>query len=166
MPKKNIGLAYNLSRYHRIGSPTDKARVEGDRPLECALCHVDESVEDLVSAMERFWGKRYDRKRLGALYGDLGAPALLATLSSGRAHEQATAMHVLGEHRVDAALGLVAEQMLNPYPLVRYYARQALGRIAGRACDVSLDQDDARIRADTAWWLAEISRPDEPRRQW
>jgi predicted CXXCH cytochrome family protein len=160
MPKKNMGLAYNLSRYHRIGSPTDKARVEGDRPLECALCHVDESVEELVSAMERFWGKRYDRTRLAALYGDLGVPALVATVISGHAHEQATAMHVLGEHRVQAALAPVAEQMLNPYPLVRYYARQALGQIAGRPCDVSLDQDDVRIKADTARWLAEISHPN------
>ena len=156
MPKKNMGLAYNLTRYHRIGSPTDRARVEQDRPLECALCHVDKSVEELVSAMERFWGKRYDRRRLGALYPDLGAPGLLATVSSGRAHERATAMYVLGEHRVDAALPLAAEQMLNPYPLVRYYARQALGQIAGQACDVSLDQDDAQIQADTARWLKAV----------
>jgi predicted CXXCH cytochrome family protein len=155
MPKKNIGLGYNLTRYHRIGSPTDTVRVERDRPLECALCHVDKSVEDIVSAMERFWGKRYDRSRLVELYGDLRAHVLLATVSFGHAHEQATAVHVLGEHRVDAAIAVVADQMRNPYPLVRYYARQALGRIAGRPCDVSLDQDDARIQADTARWLGE-----------
>jgi hypothetical protein len=112
-------------------------------------------VEDLVSTMERFWGKRYDRSRLGELYGDLSAPALLATAISGHAHEQATAVHVLGEHRVQAAIGAVADQMWNPYPLVRYYARQALGRIAGRPCDVNLDQDDALIQADTARWLGE-----------
>ncbi len=33
MPKKNLGLAYELTRYHRIGSPTDREKVEGDRPL-------------------------------------------------------------------------------------------------------------------------------------
>src|SRR6185436_351566 len=103
MPKKNMGLGYALTRYHRIGSPTDRARVEGDRPLECALCHVDKSVGELVGAMERFWGKRYDRAALTALYGDLGGSALLSTVVRGKAHEQATAMHVLGEHRVRAA---------------------------------------------------------------
>ena len=45
MPRKNVGLRYELTRYHRIGSPTDEARVYGDRPLECALCHADWSVE-------------------------------------------------------------------------------------------------------------------------
>ena len=48
MPQKNLGLGYNLTRYHRIGSPTEKARVEGDRPLECALCHADKTVEELT----------------------------------------------------------------------------------------------------------------------
>ena len=52
MPKKNTGLGYQLTRYHRIGSPTDAARVEKDRPLECALCHADKSVASLVSTME------------------------------------------------------------------------------------------------------------------
>jgi predicted CXXCH cytochrome family protein len=156
MPRKNMGLAYNLTRYHRIGSPTDKARVEQDRPLECAQCHAEKTVDELVSAMERFCGKRYDRRKLDALYGDLGASPLLATVASGRAHEQATAMSLLGRHRIGAALGPVAAQMVNPYPLVRYYARQALGQIAGQPCDVSLDQDDARIQADTARWLRTV----------
>jgi predicted CXXCH cytochrome family protein len=64
MPKKNMGLDYALVRYHRIGSPTDRERVEGDRPLECALCHADRSVDQIVKTMERFWGKRYYRAAL------------------------------------------------------------------------------------------------------
>src|SRR5262249_36661310 len=47
MPKKNMGLGYALTRYHRIGSPTDRERVELDRPIECALCHTDKSVGEL-----------------------------------------------------------------------------------------------------------------------
>ena len=66
MPRKNMGLGYALTRYHRIGSPTDAARVERDRPLECALCHADRSVASLVGDMERLWGKRYDRAGAGA----------------------------------------------------------------------------------------------------
>jgi predicted CXXCH cytochrome family protein len=153
MPRKNMGLGYQLTRYHRIGSPTEKARVERDRPLECALCHADKSVEELVTSMERFWGKSFDRARLKALYGDLSVPVLQATVAAGKAHEQATAVHVLGEHQVRDAAPLVAAQLLNRYPLVRYFARQALERMAGRPCDVDLDQEDAKIEADARRWL-------------
>ncbi|HEX9294180.1 MAG TPA: cytochrome c3 family protein [Polyangiaceae bacterium] len=156
MPKKNMGLGYNLTRYHRIGSPTDRARVEEDRPLECALCHADKSVGELVGAMERFWGKRYDREKLVALYGELDASPLLATLARGKAHEQATAIHVLGEHRMSGALLPVAGQLVNRYPLVRYFAREALEKLVGRPCDVNLDQDDAAIQAEATRWLASV----------
>jgi predicted CXXCH cytochrome family protein len=153
MPQKNMGLGYHLTRYHRIGSPTEKTRVEQDRPLECALCHVDKTAGELVSAMERFWNKSFDRTRLVALYGDLSAPVLERTVLVGKAHEQATAIHVLGEHKVKRALPLVAAQLLNRYPLVRYFARQALEQMAERACDVDLDQEDAKIASDAERWL-------------
>ena len=152
-PKRTWGSGYQLTRYHRIGSPNDKAKVESDRPLECALCHVDKSTLELVNSMEAFWGKRYDQE-LELLYGDLGRSPLLATATRGKAHEQATAIHVLGEARVAAALPGVAEQLCNPFPLVRYYARQALGQITGRPCDIDLDRDSADIRAETARFLA------------
>ena len=75
MPKKNLSLDNRLGRYHRIASPTETAKVEGDRPLECALCHADKSVESLVATMEAWWHKSYDRARLRALYGaDLRTP--------------------------------------------------------------------------------------------
>jgi predicted CXXCH cytochrome family protein len=156
MPKKNLGLGYNLTRYHRIGSPTETSRVEGDRPLECALCHVDKTVEQLVTSMERFWGKRYDRDRLVALYGDLHALPLMATVARGKAHEQATAIAVLGERRVSSATRVVANEITNPYPLVRYFARQSLERISGRPCDVGLDEDDGQIREQMQAWLAAL----------
>lgn len=147
MPRKNLGLGYALTRYHRIGSPTDRSRVEGDRPLECALCHADRSVASLVDAMERFWGKHYDRAALRELYGDLDALPLVATLARGKAHEQATAAAVLGEARVAGALPAVAHQMLNPFPLVRYYARKAAGQIRGAPCDVDVERPLAEIAA-------------------
>jgi hypothetical protein len=155
MPKKNMGLAYNLTRYHRIGSPTERARVEEDRPLECALCHADKSVEELVGTMERWWQKHYDRTRLASLYGDLRAMPLPRTLERGKGHEQATALYIVGEKRITSAIPLVAAEMVNRYPLVRYYARQALGNLAGRPCEVNLDQEDSSIRADVARWLSE-----------
>ena len=147
MPRKNMGLGYALTRYHRIGSPTDSERVEKDRPLECALCHADRSVGALVADMERLWGKRYDRTALTRLYGDLGANALLATVERGKAHEQAPAMAVLGERRMSAALPSIARQLVHPIPLVRYYAQRAVDAIRGTACAVDLDAATSAIEA-------------------
>ena len=99
MPKKNMSLDGRLSRYHRIGSPTDPDRVLGDRPVECALCHADRTVEDLVHTMEAWWNKQYSREVLRASYGDLGERALVATLRRGKSHEKAVALAVLGGRR-------------------------------------------------------------------
>ena len=126
MPRKNMGLDGRLTRYHRIGSPTDAARVLGDRPLECALCHTDASVRTLVEAMEAWWPVRYPRQRLEQLYGSLDASVLRATLERGRAHEQAVAIGVLGEARARDAVPLIARQLGNEYPLVREWASRAL----------------------------------------
>ncbi len=128
MPRKNMGLGYALTRYHRIGSPTDAARVERDRPLECALCHADRSVASLVADMERLWGKRYDRAALARLYGgDLEVNALLATVEHGKPHEQAPAMAVLGEKRVSGGAGADRAPAREPDP-ARALLRAARGR--------------------------------------
>jgi predicted CXXCH cytochrome family protein len=132
MPKKNMGLGYALTRYHRIGSPTDTARVEGDRPIECALCHADKTVAGLLDDMARMWGKHYDRMTMMRLYGALDANVLIATIERGYAHEQAAAMGAAGERRFTAAAAAVAREIHdNAYPLVRYYAATALAAIEG-----------------------------------
>jgi predicted CXXCH cytochrome family protein len=153
MPRKNMGLGYELTRYHRIGSPTDPARVEGDRPLECALCHPDRRVGELVEDMERWWGHRYDRPRLLALYGDLSAPVLAATAARGKPHEQATALAVMGEARLPGAEAPLAAALSHPYPLVRNYARRGLEAVRGAAVPINLDQDAEDIRVEVARWL-------------
>jgi predicted CXXCH cytochrome family protein len=140
MPKKNLGLAYELTRYHRIGSPTDRERVEGDRPLECALCHADKSVDELVTTMERFWGKQYDRGALRRLYGpDLRVNAIEATLRDGKPHEQGTALAIAGRDKLQALLPLVVAQLGNDYPLVRYFARHAVEQISGAPLPVDMN---------------------------
>jgi hypothetical protein len=157
MPKKNMGLAYGLVRYHRIGSPTDRERVEGDRPLECALCHAEKSVEWTISAMERFWGKRYDRRALRMLYGaDLGVGVIAATLSRGKPHERATAIGVAGEHELLPLIPLVVGELDNEYPLVRFFARAALERISGRPLAIDMHAPGAElVRAGKLWMEAE-----------
>jgi predicted CXXCH cytochrome family protein len=163
MPRKNMGLGYALTRYHRIGSPTDRARVEGDRPLECALCHPDRRVGELVEAMQGWWGHRYDEGRLRALYGDLSAPVLAATAARGKPHEQATALAVMGEARLPGALAPLAAALSHPYPLVRYYARRGLELLRGEPVPVNLDQDAEDIRLEVARWL-NPGAPLPPRR--
>jgi predicted CXXCH cytochrome family protein len=126
MPRKNMGLDGKLTRYHRIGSPTDAARVLGDRPLECALCHTDRRAGDLVAIMEKWWPVRYPRQRIEELYGSLDANVIRATLERGKPHEQAVAIGVLSEARALDAAPLLSRQLANEYPLVREWARRAL----------------------------------------
>ena len=147
MPRKNMGLGYALTRYHRIGLPDDPVRVERDRPLECALCHTDKTVGDLVTTMEGWWGRKYDRAALAVLYGGLDVKPLPATLERGRAHEQAVALATLGAAQVTAEAPAVARQLVNPFPLVRYYARRALEALRGQDCAVDLDRPTPEIAA-------------------
>ena len=149
MPRKNLALTYTLGRYHRIGSPTENVRVLRDRPLECALCHAHKSAEELVSEMERWWGKRYDRQVLQALYGDLQRSPLQSTLARGKPHEQAVAIISLREQKVREALPLVAQQIAHPLPLVRYQARKAINAFVGRDCAIDLDRTLRDIIAAT-----------------
>jgi predicted CXXCH cytochrome family protein len=133
MPRKNMGLGGSLTRYHRIGKPTDPARVLGDRPLECALCHTDRSVSHLVDAMEKWWPVRYPRQRLAELYGSLDANVVRATLDRGKPHEQAVALGLLGEAGARDAAPAVARQLGNEYPLVRQWAQRALDALGATA---------------------------------
>jgi predicted CXXCH cytochrome family protein len=154
MPRKNMNLDGGMGRYHRIGSPTAAPRVMLDRPLECALCHVDATVEKLVTAMETWWKRAYDRDALVKLYGALDRSVLLATAERGKPHEQAVAFQVLGDRKVKAAIPILASQLTHPYPLVRGYAKRALDAIAGAPIPIDIDADDAVIEAETKKWLA------------
>ncbi|MBX3199518.1 MAG: hypothetical protein KF894_15395 [Labilithrix sp.] len=145
MPRKNMGLDGGLTRYHRIGSPTDMGKVLLDRPVECALCHGDKEVGALVRTMERWWKRSYDRDALEKLYGGLDANVLLATAERGKPHEQAVAFQLLGEARVKAAVPVLAGQLTNPYPIVRGYAKRALDEIQGAPVAIDIDAADEVI---------------------
>ena len=154
MPKKNMGLSYELTRYHRIGSPTDEARVLGDRPLECALCHREKTVSELVGAMERWWGKRYDRDRLRALYGELDADAIGRTLARGEPHEQAVAIGVLSERGTARDVPLIVPHLAHEYPLVRYHAKHAIEMLIGAPIPIDVGQPAAEVAAQVRRWRA------------
>jgi predicted CXXCH cytochrome family protein len=150
MPRKNMALDGRLSRYHRIGSPTDPIRVLNDRPLECALCHADKTARDLIGIMERWWKKSYDRDALIKLYGSLDERPMIAAVERGKPHEQAVALFTLGERHERAAAHLIAAQLANDVPLVRQYAMGALELALGRSCDIDLarDLEDIERQAD------------------
>ncbi len=154
MPKKNMSLDQRLTRYHRVGSPTEGAKVERDRPLECALCHTDKSVRAIVDDMQRLWNKHYDENALVALYGDLKENALRATLLRGKPHEQAVAIYLLGKARDEAAAPAIADALTHPYPIVRGYALAALSDLGGAPAGIDLNRDDAAIAKDARAWLA------------
>ena len=150
MPRKNMSLDGRLGRYHRIGSPTEPARVLEDRPLECALCHADKSVGELVGTMEAWWHVSYDRDALRRSYGDLAANPLRATLQRGKPHEKAVALSVLGRAHDRASGSLFAAELDDEYPLVRDYAVDALRETFGDACDLHLERDQASRDRDRA----------------
>jgi hypothetical protein len=149
MPRKNMGLDGALTPYHRIGSPTDPARVLGDRPLECALCHADKTVRSLIDAMQSWWPVRYPAQRLVELYGALDANVMRATLERGKPHEQVVAMSTLGALRAPDVTPLIASRLLSEYPLVREWAKRALVAIRGK-CEVDLAADDLAIARQAA----------------
>jgi len=158
MAKKNMGLDYVLNRYHRIGSPTDPKRVLGDRPLECALCHADKSVEQIVSTMESWYGKHYDRDALKKLYGpNLDVNVMRATLAMGKPHEQAVAIVTFGNAKDRTAVQAIEPMLWHEYPLVRYFAQRALQNITGDpvAIDVGAAAADVKRAADQ--WLTTVS---------
>jgi predicted CXXCH cytochrome family protein len=157
MPKKNMSLDLGLGRYHRIGSPNDPVKML-DRPLECALCHGDWTIGKIAGDMERLWGRRVDRGMLEGTYGSLDQNALEATLARGKAHEQAVAIELLGERKERRATRAIAEQLLNPYPLVRFYAEQALEQISGEKSPLDMYAPDDELRAQATAWAATITR--------
>ena len=157
MPKKNMGLDYALVRYHRIGSPTDADRVQKDRPVECALCHADKTVASLITTMEKWWNKKYDRTALEGLYGNLDTNAIRATLFRGKPHEQAVAMMSLTSAtgaKVPGALAAIAPHMAHEYPLVRFFAHRALEEITGQKIDIDVNKSAAELRPLIDAWLA------------
>lgn len=159
MPKKNMGLAYELTRYHRIGSPTDVERVLGDRPLDCALCHADRSVDQIVGTMEKWWGKRYDRAGLQRLYGaDLRVNPVRVTLLGGKPHEQALAADIAVRHDLPDTTDAIVALLDDPYPLVRYFARHSLERRFGTPIPLDMNLKGPDLVQSAKAWLA-ANRP-------
>lgn len=187
MANKNLALEPRLTRYHRVGSPTDETRVQRDRPMECALCHAHASVGQLLGAIEQGWGRRYDEPSLSRLYGTARSDnVLVTTLRQGLPHEQAVAAAALGETGAlpnEEAAELLVKLLVHEYPRVRLFAGRAIERLLDEPLpmDVSVAQEvhphlpalverlKARVEAKPPFWAptstgAKESAASEPRR--
>ncbi len=153
MPRKNMSLDTRLSRYHRVGSPNDPVRVERDRPLECALCHGEKSVGEIIDTMEHWWPHKYDRKKITELYGSFSANPIEATLRLGKPHEKAVALYLSGKRHEMKSIALVTHELKGPYPLVRYYAENALVDLLGVPSPLDMHQDTTAIAQAAEAWI-------------
>ena len=156
MPKKNMGLAYEFTRYHRIVSPNDPERVQGDRPLECSLCHADRSVDQIVVTMEKWWGKRYDRAQLKRLYGqDLRGNPIRLSLLGGKPHERALAADVAVRRDLPGTTDAIVALLNDPYPLVRYFAHHSLEQRTGTRIPLDMNLKGPELVRAAHAFLAE-----------
>ena len=156
MPKKNMGLAYEFTRYHRLGSPNDPQRVQGDRPLECSICHADRSVDQIVSTMEKWWGKRYDRAQLKRLYGaDLRGNPIRLTLLGGKPHERALAADIAVRRDLPGTTDAIVSLLNDSYPLVRYFAHHSLEQRAGTPIPLDLNLPGPELVRAAQTFMAE-----------
>lgn len=158
MPQKNMGLDLEPTRYHRIGSPTDAERAERDRPLECALCHTEASVETVAEWMGDLWGKRPATAALQKLYGDdLSVAVLDATLARGLPHERAVAASRVAT-RGATAVPLVIPVLGESIPLVRHHAKHAIDQAIGADAPIDVDATDV-VEAARRWWAQRDPKP-------
>ena len=128
----------------------------GDRPFECSLCHADRSVDQIVSTMERWWGKRYDRARLKRLYGqDLSLNPVRLALMGGRPHEQALAADIAARKSLPETESAIVSLLSSSYPLVRYFARHSLERRLGEPLALDMNLPGAELERAARAWLAE-----------
>ena len=121
--------------------PDDPVRVERDRPLECALCHADKTVGELVDHHGALVGAQVRSRRPGRAVRQPGRAAASGHRSNGAGRTSRRWRWRRWARRTStAAVPAIARQLVNPFPLVRYYARRALEALRGQDCAVDLDR--------------------------
>ena len=133
MPRKNMGLGYALTRYHRIGSP-DRRRARRARSAARvrALPRRQAASRRWSTTWSAWWGKRYDRARAARLYGDARRERAARDAGARQAARAGAGDGGAGRARVTrGAAAAIARQLANPFPLVRYYARRAVDTLRG-----------------------------------
>ena len=147
MPRKNMGLGYGLTRYHRIGLPDDPVGPSATVRSSARSATPTRPWPELWSPP---WNAGGGESTIALRWPFSTAASTRCRcrprLERGRAHEQAAALATLGTAGVKAAAPAIARQLVNPFPLVRYYARRALEALGAPACAVDSERPTAEIQ--------------------
>ena len=110
-------------RTHDITIPRPDETVRFDKPNACTQCHLDWSVNRAIAETQRLWPKAFATSQAGGELFDEpeGRRALFAGDAVMRALTAAAMMPA-----TDVTAPLLMEAMQDRYPIVRYFAANAL----------------------------------------
>ena len=121
MPKIVYGIM-SAHRTHHITNPEPKETVRFEKPNACNQCHLDWSVNRAIAETKRLWPATYASAQPGDARFD--EPEGQRALFAGDAVMRALTAAVLPAN--DHNLPLFLEAMQDRYPIVRYFAANAL----------------------------------------
>jgi predicted CXXCH cytochrome family protein len=122
MPSIVYGIM-SARRTHHIANPMPDETVRFRKPNACNQCHQDWSVNQTIATTQRLWPQAY----AGSTSGDhnFDEPEGPRALFSGDAVTRALTAAAMAP-ATDATAPLLLEAMQDNYPIVRYFAANAL----------------------------------------
>jgi predicted CXXCH cytochrome family protein len=122
MPKIVYGIM-SAHRTHHITNPRPDETVRFDKPNACNQCHLDWSVNRAIAATRRLWSNALNESLTGDARFD--EPEGQRALFAGDAVLRALTAAAMAP-ATDANAPLLLEAMQDNYPIVRYFAANAL----------------------------------------
>ncbi len=122
MPKIAYGIM-SAHRTHDITIPRPDETVRFGKPNACNLCHLDWSVNQTIATTQRLWPNAFNGSNPGDQSFD--EPEGQRALFAGDAVMRALTAAAMTP-ATDATAPLLLEAMQDNYPIVRYFAANAL----------------------------------------
>lgn len=122
MPSIVYGIM-TARRTHHITNPMPEETVRFRKPNACNQCHQDWSVNQTIATTQRLWPQAYAESKSGDHNFD--EPEGQRALFSGDAVTRALTAAAMAP-ATDANAPLLLEAMQDNYPIVRYFAANAL----------------------------------------
>lgn len=125
MPKNVYGIM-SAHRTHDIQVPRPEETIQHGKPNACNLCHLDWSANRALAESKRLWPEAYAQSQPGDARFDQpeGQRALFAGDAVVRALTAAAMTPATA-----ATVPLLLEAMRDRYPIVRYFAANALAKL-------------------------------------
>jgi predicted CXXCH cytochrome family protein len=130
MPRINEGLE-NVVRTHMIYSPTRADMIEANHPNACNLCHTDRPIDWTLDYLKKWYGGRYDEKKIAAHYPRRNAPVVEGWLQSANASVRLVAVEALARARDPRAVPRLLDALDDPYLVNRQFAFKGLQELLG-----------------------------------